>query len=91
MTDIKLTKYERETVVVFNEAEPDAELYTTSQVTMRKMDKLVEEYPGFSVSKQDEVSKTYTFPKKYFKVRKPSVFEGQKVGFARSGESEGDK
>lgn len=74
-----LTKLERETVVVFNEAEPDAELYTCSQPMMRKMDKLVAEDSRFSVVKQDEVSKTYKFPKRYFKVRKPSNREGLKV------------
>ena len=74
--DYNLTRLERETVVCFNEAEPDAELYTCSQVTMRKMDKLVEENGVFSVVKQDEVSKTYKFPKKYFKVRRPSKNEG---------------
>lgn len=89
MADINLTKYERETVVVFNEAEADAELYTTSQVTIRRMDKLVEKYPQFSVVKQDEVSKTYRFPKKYFKVRNPSAFEGQKPNFGHSDETEG--
>lgn len=83
-----LTRLERETVVVFNEAEPDAELYTCSAVTMRKMDALVAEFPAFSVVKQDEVSKTYKFPKKYFKVRKPSVFEGKKPAFFDSAEAE---
>lgn len=87
--EINLTKYERETVVVFNEAEADAELYTTSQVTIRRMDKLVEKYPVFSVVKQDKVSKTYRFPKKYFKVRNPSTREGQKPNFGRSEEMEG--
>lgn len=82
-----LTKYERETVVVFNEAEKDAELYTASQPVIRRMDSLVEKYPVFSVVKQDEVSKTYRFPKKYFKVRKPSAFEGQKPTFGNSVES----
>ena len=72
-----LTKYERETVVVFNEAESDAELYTCSQVMMRKMDELVKNDSRFSVIEEDEVSKTYKFPKKYFKVRKPSKKEGQ--------------
>lgn len=77
--DYNLTKAERETVVTFNEAEPDEELYTCSAVMMRKMDALVAEDPRFSVIKQDEVSKTYKFPKKYFKVRRPSKREGQKV------------
>lgn len=77
--DYNLTKAERETVVVFTEAEPDAELYTCSAPMMRKMDALVAEDPRFSVIKQDEVSKTYKFPKRYFKVRRPSKKEGQKV------------
>ena len=77
--DYNLTKPERETVVTFNEAEPDSELYTCSAVMMRKMDALVAEDPRFSVVKQDEVSKTYKFPKKYFKVRRPSKREGLKV------------
>ena len=77
--DYNLTRLERETVVTFNEAEPDAELYTCSQPMIRKMDKLVAEDPRFSVVKQDEVSKTYKSPKKYFKVRKPSKREGEKV------------
>lgn len=77
--DYNLTKVERETVVVFNESESDAELYTCSAPMMRKMDALVSEDPRFSVVKQDEVSKTYKFPKRYFKVRRPSKKEGQKV------------
>lgn len=72
-----LTKYERETVVVFNEAEKDAELYTASQAMIRKMDALVTLDSRFSVVKQDEISKTYKFPKKYFKIRKPSKNEGK--------------
>lgn len=86
--EINLTRYERETVVVFNEAEPDAELYTTSAVTMRKMDKLVDEDSRFTVAKSDEVSKTYRFPKKYFKVRRPSVLEGKTPTFGEAGDSE---
>lgn len=74
-----LSRYERETVVVFNEEEADAELYTCSAPMMRKMDALVETDARFSVISQDEVSKTYKFPKRYFKVRKPSKKEGQKV------------
>ena len=76
--EINLTRYERETCVVFNEEEPDAELYTCSQITMRKMDELVQSDSRFSVIKEDEISKTYKFPKKYFKVRKPSKKEGVK-------------
>ena len=74
--DYNLTKQERETVIVFNEAEKTAELYTCSSVVIRKMDELVKEFDEFSVGKQDEVSKTYIFPKKYVKIRKPSKKQG---------------
>lgn len=84
--DCSLSRYERETIVIFNEAEPDAELYTCSVVTMRKMDKLVAEDDRFTVVKQDEVSKTYKFPKKYFKVRRPSKREGVTPSFFESEE-----
>ena len=68
--EINLTRYERETVVIFNEAEPDAELYTTSAVTMRKMDKLVAEDNRFTVTKTDnlffikETTKSYSHDKR---------------------------
>ena len=84
--DYNLTKVERETVVVFNEAEPNAELYTCSQAMMRRMDELVRNYDGFLEAKRDEVSKTYIFPKKYFKVRKPSNLEGKRPAFLDSAE-----
>ena len=46
--DYNLTKQERETVIVFNEAEKTAEVYTCSQSMIRKMDALVAEYDSFS-------------------------------------------
>ena len=74
--DYNLTKQERETVIVFNEAEKTAEVYTCSQSMIRKMDALVAEYDEFSVAKQDDISKTYILPKKYVKIRKPSKKQG---------------
>lgn len=86
--DYKLTKLEKETIVTFNEAEPYAELYTTSAPVMRRMDKLAAENASFRAVKEDEVSKTYIFPKKYFKVRRPSVLEGKKPKYFDSKEVE---
>jgi len=74
--DYNLSRYEKETVVTFNEEEPFAELYTCSQSVMRKMDKLVNESDEISLYREDEISKTYRFPKKLFKVRKPSKMSG---------------
>ncbi len=88
--DYNLTRLERETVVTFNEQEQHAELYTCSQPVIRMMDKLCAEFPQFSVMKTDEVSKTYKFPKKYFKVRKPSNREGQKPKFLNPERADND-
>ncbi len=39
---------------------------------MRKLDTLVADFPDtYSLSGQDEVSKTYSFPKSYISYRKP--------------------
>ena len=68
---MKLTKYERETVIMFNDAEQEARIYTCSPAMLRKMDSMVKNCPGIRVEKQDEVSKTYICPKRLVSVRKP--------------------
>ena len=40
-----LTRYEQETQIYFNEEEQDAEVYTASPVTYRKLMKLCQERP----------------------------------------------
>ena len=89
--DYNLSRYEKETVVTFNEEESFAELYTCSQTVMRKMDALVAEYPVFTLKNEDEISKTYIFPKRYFKVRKPSWREGKKPSFFETGGKEDEQ
>lgn len=72
-----LTKYERETIISFNEEEADAILYTASPIMMRRMDKLVETAPENYqelVSRRafadgDCVSKMYSFPKDLVRLR----------------------
>lgn len=73
---MELSRYERETVIVYNDAEPYAELYTCSKPVMRRMDALVCKSALFTVIKEDEISKTYKFPKKYARVRKPPSARG---------------
>ncbi len=47
-------------------------LYTRDEAVMRKLDALVADYPDISkLTGQDEVSKTYSFPKSYVGYRKP--------------------
>ncbi|MCM1235475.1 MAG: hypothetical protein NC489_35700 [Ruminococcus flavefaciens] len=68
----KLTKYEMETVVNYNADEQNAIVYTREKAVMRKLDKLVAEYPDiYKLIKQTNIDKTYSFPKSYVNYRKP--------------------
>ena len=67
---MKLSRYEQEVVINFNADEDTATLYTADPVWRRKMDKLVEQNPAdFRCIRSDEVSKTYSFPKRLLCVR----------------------
>ena len=69
---MKLSRYEQETIVNYNTGEQTATLYTRDKAVMRKLDTLVADYPDtYKLTGQDEVSKTYSFPKSYVSYRKP--------------------
>ncbi len=69
---MKLSRYEQETIVNYNAAEQTATVYTRDKAVMRKLDTLVANFPDtYSLIGQDEVSKTYSFPKSYIGYRKP--------------------
>lgn len=69
---ITLTRLEQETIIVYNAAEPNVEVYTADPVMMRRMDKLCEKRPEvFRIIKSDLISKTYMCPKKCIRVKAP--------------------
>ena len=69
---MKLSRYEQETIVNYNAGEQTATVYTRDKAVMRKLDTLVADFPDtYSLTEQDEVSKTYSFPKSYISDRKP--------------------
>lgn len=69
---MKLTRYEQETIVNYNAGEQTATVCTRDKAVMRKLDTLVAGFPDtYKLMKQDEVSKTYSFPKSYVSYRKP--------------------
>ena len=71
---MKLSRYEQETIVNYNAGEQTATLYTRDKAVMRKLDTLVADYPDtYKLTGQDEVSKTYSFPKLYVSYRKPRI------------------
>ena len=69
---MKLSRYEQETDVNYNAGEQTATVYTRDKAVMRKLDTLAADFPDtYSLMEQDEVSKTYSFPKSYVSYRKP--------------------
>ena len=69
---MKLTKYEQETIIIFNNDEQEASIYTASPQMMRKLDALAAAYPEhYRVVGQTEVSKTYSCEKHLINLRKP--------------------
>lgn len=71
---MKLSRYEQETIVNYNAGEQTATLYTKDKAVMRKFDTFVANFPDtYKLTGQDEVSKTYSFPKSYISYRKPRL------------------
>ena len=77
---MKLSRYEQETIVNCNAGEQNTTVYTRDKAVIRKLDTLVADLPDtYKLTGQDEVSKTYSFPKLYISYRKPrAVSTGQR-------------
>lgn len=74
----KLTRYEMETTVNFNAEEQTAILYTRDKAVMRRLDKLVAEFPDvYKCTRETDIDKTYVFPKKYAIPKRPRVLSEQ--------------
>ncbi len=81
---MKLSRYEQETVINYNAGEQTATLYTRDKAAMRKLDTLVADFPDtYKLAGQDEVSKTYSFPKSHVSYRKPRVVSTEQRERAR--------
>ena len=60
-----LTNYERETIITFNEAETDCEVYTYNHKLINKLKKRCESHPSLyrMVAKDNFGGYTFSFPK----------------------------
>ena len=69
----ELTRLEQETIILFNNAEPEAEVFTYSSPFKRKLNKLCEEYPHLFQRTNDNGAGglTYIVPKRYVKINAP--------------------
>ena len=69
---MKLTRYERETIINYNAEDKTATLYTRDPAVMRNVDALVIEYPDtFKCVGETDIDKTYEMPKSVVTYRKP--------------------
>lgn len=81
-----LTKYEMETVVNYNAGEQTATVDTRDKSVMRKLDRIVADYPdSYQLLNQTDIDKTYSMPKSFVTYRKPRTgkAENGKVEFCR--------
>lgn len=79
-----LTKYEMETVVNYNAAEQTATVYTRDKSVMRRLDRLVADYPDtYKLLMQTDIDKTYSMPKSYVTYRKPRKVSSEQREQAR--------
>lgn len=63
-----------ETTINFNAEEGTAVLYTRDKAVMRRLDKLVEEFPEiYKCTRETGIDKTYEFPKKYAIPKRPRI------------------
>lgn len=70
----RLTRYEMETTINFNAEAGTATLYTRDKAVMRRLDKLVEDFPDiYKLVRETDIDKTYEFPKKYAVPKRPRV------------------
>ena len=79
-----LTKYEMETVVNYNAGEQAATVYTRDKSVMRRLDRLVADYPDiYKLLRQTDIDKTYSMPKSYVTYRKPRKLNDEQREQAR--------
>ena len=79
-----LSRYEQETVVNYNAEEQTATVYTRDKAVMRKLDRLVADFPDiYKLIGQTDIDKTYSLPKSYVTYRKPRKISDEQREQAR--------
>lgn len=78
---MKLSLVERETVILYNQAEANAEVYTHDPQLIKKLDGLAKKHPD-QITRKDEHS--FTVPKRCVSVREPYSAERRKAASERA-------
>ena len=69
----ELTRLEQETIILFNNAEAEAEIFTYNLPFKKKLNKLCQDYPNLyqRITDNGFGGITYKVPKRYVKVNAP--------------------
>lgn len=78
---MKLSLYEQETIILYNQAEPTAQVYTYDKRLLEKLRKLAEKYPDQIVKKDRQ---TFVVPKRCVSVREPYSTQRRKAASERA-------
>ena len=78
---MKLSLYEQETIILYNQAEATAEVYSHDPRLLEKLRRLAEKYPD-QIAKKDR--QTFTVPKRCVSVREPYSAERRKAASERA-------
>ena len=78
---MKLSLVERETILLYNQAEPMAEIYTHDPRLMEKLDLLAKKHPD-QITRKD--AHNFTVPKRCVSVREPYSAERRKAASERA-------
>ena len=74
-------QYEQETIILYNQAEATAEVYSHDPRLLEKLRRLAEKYPDQIVKKDRQ---TFTVPKRCVSVREPYSAERRKAASERA-------
>ena len=83
---MELSRLEQETIILFNEAEPTAEIYTHNKKLREKLERLSQKHPDKITLESDQPggAVTYTVPKKSIVVQEPYSDERRKAASERA-------
>lgn len=63
-----ISKFERETVILFNEQDKDAKVYTYNKPLAKKLDNLCKEHKAEFITSNESGGRTYLIPKHCVKI-----------------------
>lgn len=85
VTDMRLSRYEAETQINFNEEEPDAVIYTASKAMIRKYEKLGLKLVEVKKDREGNVTgKIFKVPKGRVRISKPRVLSEEQKDHLRA-------